>query len=1689
MSAIRKFEISIEDIVSVGATCRPENIKVSFEKPFCADIACEYNENTRTIEIEVGPECENTCLYVVIECTEQCIDCYERIKVCACSGEADCDGCSDCIDGICVSDCTNGEFCDGNECVECNSDIPCPDGKICQNGKCVCPDGQFEDETGKCVPCLTGTCPPCHVCTPEGCKPIDCGDKVCDPILDECVECVGSGDCGPNEKCVGNECVCKDGYVRNANGDCVKDRECNSDTDCPDCFECDEFGECKPIICPAGEVCIDGDCVVPCEHGGDCPPGFGCDGEKCVECNTLDCTTTECADVLGCGCNKDNKCVDTTKCDGDCSSYADCGEGCTCYNGKCISCEDLPCDMCDVPGCVCVGNKCISTDVGCTDDVKITSDDISCDLIGTATIRDNCNCTPLNVTITPTGFRQGEVDLKAILRKGSATSYTDATLKNALDNTSAINIAENELPTSGVIELVIELVVFRIDDEGRRTGNNQTITYFTDTFSFINTAQSSINGVKLARVGDEGQFVSGDTSTYKVYSQRIKIEYIADIEIPGSNCTYLENNDVIKNEIINAVTYDNLMSASSVNDPAFDILKDYHNFTSDDLRNPFFTWYRLPSTGTNFDLNNPSQAFRKMYVSGSGGQYVDTLVDWEDGLFNGYKYALHVDCPCDNNLDVYGQVKICNPENITGTFQECGSKFTPNNFSPCDINRYIDATQVPSDAIVKYKITFDGNSPSNITDNVFVYDNLNNLINSNGESFFQQFENGNDTIGEVTITIFTTGTDICEITIPGPDVDIDKVNASFDCDSSEVRISKTGENGTSITNIEVDSGTINDEGSYWRITKGGIPHTLFNVTATFSTGCIINQEININPCDCLDATVQIESSTPVIGEDHDITVNVSGGIDPFNIYIRKNNLVVVQETTSSPSTVLTVPSIEEGQYTITVQSPKGTHGDQCQIEKNFSFAAVSTDLTFNIDPTCLGANVRLNVNTGTSSLSGYKLHIEREGNPIIYTLDSRTNQVFNLGPSSENGANSNGVVIKINELRDPSGNIIKTFTDTFTLEIVEKPSVTNTSFVDSDGVAIVGDICQNTETYFRVTGTIGSIVTVSPSGSGTIGSDGYLDIPIDTTSAGSVTYAVTSIELNGCTGTNLGNSNTLTIGSSNVSIQSDVTPCYDNSINTLVEFFVNEQPGSSVQLIVKDDSNNTLNFSNFQEVTDPLSNYNGWYVATKEFDQGEQLSITSVSATYTTNTNCVVSTQAPVPECAQGLAPILTVSKRSSCNGDPVEIDVDDLQLDTPSGVVDVVGGQYNVEIIYNGSSVDTAVEGGTLTFTPDSAGNGISFDYRINITGGSFAGQTLLASDTINSPSLTFNVTSTPVQSQYGEEVTFFTVGAEFNSYEWTIGANPPVTTTTNQYTWTAPSADTETTVTVVGTGYKGGASTNICEMTATTTHYTIFDCPTTNLLTASSDEITVTNETCAGGDGEIVVDEAGLTLLGLTAPYDYSSGDLTGSTTSSLSANTYTGIIQDASGCTISYNIIVEQLPEEELSFNGSFEDCTPGTENIATCGAVTDSSGTVDVWLPPVDISRSFGPAGMTASPDGGKFVGAHASSNEGFTTNISIVTGKTYNITFYQGYGGSQGTPVGSEAAWTINVDGQTFTSDIMTFEGFGSQTWGLQTIQFTATSTNAAAPLVFSVENTPGGNPTNALRYLVIDGISVKENCI
>ncbi len=435
----RIYEISLSSITQNGAACK--NPTITWEKPECANVRCGVVDG-KTLTIEIPEDCPDPCLYVVIDCTDDCALCEpERIKICPCDLDADCPDCESCVMGMCISTCNSNEFClEDGICGECDETHPCPKNQICVTGNCECPPGMpYVDSKGNCSECDdTHPCPPCFVCTPNGCVPKDC--LHCDAQTGDCVECFSNTDCtGANECCVGDTCACCEGFILDVTtGNCIPRPDCIRDTDCGTCQTCNDGG-CVDVVCPPGFIRIPGNpccvkecdcddpscpraeqcirldqdncycapcsgscdenndcgdgcycdngqckpnpCAGACNDGFDCGEGCGCQDGNCVPCSSLDCSTNDCTNVNGCYCNGSD--CEKKSCGGDCSAVSDCPPGCACYQGQCVECESLGCDACKfAAGCDCIDEEfCISSPClgNCVDGNDCPGVDCGCD--------------------------------------------------------------------------------------------------------------------------------------------------------------------------------------------------------------------------------------------------------------------------------------------------------------------------------------------------------------------------------------------------------------------------------------------------------------------------------------------------------------------------------------------------------------------------------------------------------------------------------------------------------------------------------------------------------------------------------------------------------------------------------------------------------------------------------------------------------------------------------------------------------------------------------------------------------------------------------------------------------------------------------------------------------------------------------------------------------------------------------------------------------------------------------------------------------------------------------------------------------------------------------------------------------------------------------------------------------------
>ncbi|XP_063890544.1 zonadhesin isoform X2 [Helicoverpa armigera] len=317
-----------------------------------------------------------------------CKENYLRDESGLCVPEEKCDedeGPKTCPPNEDLVDCANA-LCRALNCRERGTLPPCPSVPKCIKG-CVCKYGYLRDENGTCVPteqCPVPTCQPNEefsTCTQAICRAEYCSEKNlsipcpgipegsclegcvckegflrdqnrnCVPIElcdDQCgnnqeVRCVQS--CPPERTCNNsdlavscapspceNKCVCRPGFVKDEINECIPEEECPGP-----CSENEEFSNCTQAVCRA-QNCSDKDILKACPSvaDGDCIQGCVCQEGYFRDVNGYCIPEDLC--TKECGTNQELRCVQ------DCPPEASCGN-----RGIAVSCAPSPCDY----KCVC----------------------------------------------------------------------------------------------------------------------------------------------------------------------------------------------------------------------------------------------------------------------------------------------------------------------------------------------------------------------------------------------------------------------------------------------------------------------------------------------------------------------------------------------------------------------------------------------------------------------------------------------------------------------------------------------------------------------------------------------------------------------------------------------------------------------------------------------------------------------------------------------------------------------------------------------------------------------------------------------------------------------------------------------------------------------------------------------------------------------------------------------------------------------------------------------------------------------------------------------------------------------------------------------------------------------------------------------------------------------------------------
>lgn len=737
---IRTYTIEIGKVYNGDKECKNPIVELAGKQHIavnCIDPeGCLYT-------VQLGPNDQEPCLKFLVSCGE-CHSCGTKvIEKCFCDSIDDCDECEICKNGFCEPTCPDG-ICKEGKCVECDEDNPCECNKICVNGKCVCPVGTELNENGCCDECIIPAtdadlfppsgCGVCEECVDKGgytvCEPKECNCDIngrCGP-KGECVECLNSGHCPPNEVCGTNcECVCAPGYTR-VNGVCVPSECPNGDADCEECEICSN-NKCIPVQCPSGKVpvvingncecvqecncekpdcsskfnycgessvpgkcaCIpcDGNCDTgcedpcicdedlnkckynpcfgECESGLDCGPGCGCKDGLCIPCDSLDCTTDECAEALGCKCSAARKCQKDPGCESKpCSVAADCGEGCTCEDGTCESCSNFSCltgECSQKDGCICDGGVCKGDGGGgCKDEVTIEKNDDSCEITGKL-IKDNCcQCPALTLDVKVKDAKDSGpnkvVTYIAEVRKGA---YDGVSVESTprVDNFENDNIAENETPLSGTIRLTATINYDILNGKDYRGTSTEDLPVIRKAYnSSENTAEKTFV-LSFPKIGT--RTVSGQTASVVT---SVDVKFTLDTKMTfENNCIYPSGTEI--------GTFKITSNAGAVQAPIASTIK------SPECRKPFFKWTKFENGDTTGDV------FRKLYVEGAG-TYIDTF-GGDDGAESCAEYTFEPDCNCDDPASKY--IVFCNPSEFPKpTLTECGKRYDFTLPATCEAN-------------------------------------------------------------------------------------------------------------------------------------------------------------------------------------------------------------------------------------------------------------------------------------------------------------------------------------------------------------------------------------------------------------------------------------------------------------------------------------------------------------------------------------------------------------------------------------------------------------------------------------------------------------------------------------------------------------------------------------------------------------------------------------------------------------------------------------------------------------------------------------------------------------------------------------------------------------------------------------------------------------------------------------------
>jgi hypothetical protein len=423
---------------------------------------------------------------------------------------------------------------------------------------------------------------------------------------------------------------------------------------------CTQIDGCKCI----GTTCSGDPCTGPCENGSDCGENCGCSNGKCVSCDKLSCD--ECAVTLGCKCTN-GKCLPVPKCNGNCTSSADCPLGCTCIGGKCVSCSSFSCNDCaNYEDCKCIDGKCEGEPGSKNCSQTFTLEKFDCAFKAIQSKDFCCACPELNIsgklaTITSGGstiFGKPAKDYK----------FTYEILKGG------VFLEDVNLPISGKLKFT---TIFKYKIGGTSyTGSDSQIIDISNKSTFDVT-------FTLLDYGINGDII--------IEGYELKIEQLTNIQLKN-DCTYKVPTDPL---LVSKDIFTKLSVGLSLN----------ATIKSKDCRAPLFTWYRGATA------NNISEKVKEVYASNGAEGWIDYISSCEDGFCSGYYYKVISDCGCDTETPPLRAI-FCpkdllaayNMDRFKYTLLACGTKFKITDmFNNCPINsKDNNCPKCPVDSNVKY---------------------------------------------------------------------------------------------------------------------------------------------------------------------------------------------------------------------------------------------------------------------------------------------------------------------------------------------------------------------------------------------------------------------------------------------------------------------------------------------------------------------------------------------------------------------------------------------------------------------------------------------------------------------------------------------------------------------------------------------------------------------------------------------------------------------------------------------------------------------------------------------------------------------------------------------------------------------------------------------------------------------------